>query len=253
MANWDTDGNGYLMKSEAEAVTSVGTVFKGNTEITSFDEFKYFTGVTKLGIQEWSSNNAPFYACSSLESIVLPPSVKAINYIAFGSCSSLNNINLDNVNTIYHSAFTNCANLDIDVIAPSLTGSLGAKAFYGTGVRRVLNLGSITKINGDGWSAGTFQNCPNLEVVILPETLTSIGLMALGSSSITTCIVKNPSPATLAEQVFSGAIENIYVPDASVETYKGATNWATYADRIKPISQLATDNPTLYSEIEEYL
>lgn len=255
VANWDSNGSGYMSKNECAAVTSIGTKFKGNTEITSFDEFKNFTEISALGVQEWTLTNAPFYECSSLESIVLPPSVKAINYVAFGNCSSLNNINLDNVNTIFHSAFMNCANLDIDVIAPSLTGSLGARAFYGTGVRRVLNLGSITKINGDGWSSGTFQSCPNLEVVILPETLTSIGLMALASPSITTCIVKNPSPATLAEQVFSAGIENIYVPDASVETYKGASGWSssTLQAKIKPISQLATDNPTLYAEIKDYL
>lgn len=49
------------------------------------------------------------------------------------------------------------------------------------------------------------------------------------------------------------ALTNIYVPDASVTAYKEATNWSTYASRIKGISALATDNAELYEEIKEYL
>ena len=35
----------------------------------------------------------------------------------------------------------------------------------------------------------------------------------------------------------------IYVPDDAVDTYKTATNWSAYADRIKPMSDFATDFP----------
>ena len=28
-----------------------------------------------------------------------------------------------------------------------------------------------------------------------------------------------------------------YVPDSAVDTYKEATNWSNYADRIKPLSE----------------
>ena len=41
---------------------------------------------------------------------------------------------------------------------------------------------------------------------------------------------------TNAFQGASNAI--IYVPDALVNDYKAATNWSTYADRIKGISEL---------------
>ena len=47
--NWDTNGDGELSYSEAEAVTSIPqSIFAGNTTITSFDEFQYFTGLTSL-------------------------------------------------------------------------------------------------------------------------------------------------------------------------------------------------------------
>ena len=38
VANWDTGGDGELNRGEAEAVTSLGSVFQNNTTITSFDE-----------------------------------------------------------------------------------------------------------------------------------------------------------------------------------------------------------------------
>lgn len=45
VANWDTDGDGELSDFEAAAVTDIGTVFKGQSEITSFNELEYFTGL----------------------------------------------------------------------------------------------------------------------------------------------------------------------------------------------------------------
>ena len=46
VANWDTDGDGSLSYAEAAAVKSIGTVFRSNKSITSFDEFQFFTGIT---------------------------------------------------------------------------------------------------------------------------------------------------------------------------------------------------------------
>ena len=54
VANWDTNHDGDLSEAEAAAVTSIGTVFQNQTEITRFGEFKYFTGVTKIGQYELS-------------------------------------------------------------------------------------------------------------------------------------------------------------------------------------------------------
>lgn len=60
--NWG-DKTG-ITPEQAAAVTSIGTVFKGNTEITSFDELAKFTSVKSLA-------NGAFQGCSSLTSIGL--------------------------------------------------------------------------------------------------------------------------------------------------------------------------------------
>lgn len=72
VANFDTDGDGKVSMEEAAAVTDIGTLFQGNTSITSFNEFKYFTGVTSVASQTWND-------CRNLSSITFPNSITTLN------------------------------------------------------------------------------------------------------------------------------------------------------------------------------
>ncbi len=102
VANWDTNGDGMLSKAEAAAVTSLGSVFKGNTSITSFNELQYFTGLTSISLRA-------FGGCSSLTSITIPDGVTTISMGAFSKCSSLTSITIPNsVTSIGSSAFNGC-------------------------------------------------------------------------------------------------------------------------------------------------
>ena len=56
VAQWDTDGDGRLSQAEAAAVTSVSNVFQSNKTITSFDELRFFTGLTSI-------SDFSFYGC----------------------------------------------------------------------------------------------------------------------------------------------------------------------------------------------
>ena len=69
----------------------------------------------------------------------------------------------------------------------------------------------------NGIRASAFGGCPNLNALILRQDF---------FVSINTALPSNCGLST------SG---NIYVPSALVATYKAATNWSTYADRILPI------------------
>ena len=85
VSKWDKDGDGELTVSEAKEVKTLSTVFKGNEQITSFDELKYFTGLTSIPSEA-------FRGCTALESIVLPKSITSIATGAFGECTSLQTI-----------------------------------------------------------------------------------------------------------------------------------------------------------------
>jgi len=84
--------------------------------------------------------------------------------------------------------------------------------------------------------ANAFQNCTSLTQITLPTTLTTIGASAFnGCNSLATVTCLAVSPPTLGTTVFPNATTQIKVPLDSVETYKTATNWSSYASRIVPI------------------
>ena len=89
---WDENGDGKLSESEAAQVTSLldsdnNSVFQGNQNITSFDEFKYFTGLTTIP-------SSAFSECKQLQSITLPATIRKIEDFAFYDCNSLKGITL---------------------------------------------------------------------------------------------------------------------------------------------------------------
>lgn len=105
VANWDTDKDGELSQAEVATVTSLGTVFAGNTTISSFNELQFFTGLTSI------SNNA-FEGCSALSSVVLPDVLTSIGSNAFEGCSTLASIAIPSgVTSIGANAFFGCNNL----------------------------------------------------------------------------------------------------------------------------------------------
>ena len=271
MANGvSSDGIGITV-ADAEAVTDIGTWFKDNTEITSFDEFEKFTGVTNLGHQA-------FNGCTNLVSIDCS-NIKSFGYLVFGSNSNLSSMTLrdavtigesafdgmtsatfpngipESVTSIYGRSFYNCAKLTGDLYLPNLTKFSVSCNFNQCNLNRILSLGSLKMFTGSDFAYNT-----NLTLAILPASLTYIAWeLFMGCSSLTTLICKGSTPPTLSEgNNFNGtplASLNgaIYVPDASVDAYKAATNWASMATIIKDISSLQTDAPTLYDEIKDYL
>ena len=97
--NWGGGAvTGEITRGEAAAVTSLAGAFRGNAQITSFDELKYFTGLEKLNIA--GTDNGEFYGCSSLESITLPSlNLEEGVYLRglFNGCTSLREVDLSPV------------------------------------------------------------------------------------------------------------------------------------------------------------
>ena len=75
-----------------------------------------------------------------------------------------------------------------------------------------------------------------LSTVTIPSGVTSIGTYAFRYCyGVKTYYVYPTTPPTLGTNVFEGiqADAIIYVPSASVDTYKAATGWKTYAANIQ--------------------
>ena len=92
---------------------------------------------------------------------------------------------------------------------------------------------SVTSIE-----TNAFANCLSLQAVTIPSSVTSIGSMAFTKcSALTSVTVEATTPPSLGANAFRNAHDDlvIYVPAASVDTYKAATNWSTYASKIQAI------------------
>ena len=84
-----------------------------------------------------------------------------------------------------------------------------------------------------------FYFCSGLTSINIPSGVTSIGSDAFnGCRSLTSVTVNATTPPTLPNVNVFNNTNNcpIYVPSESVDAYKAATNWSTYASRIQPIA-----------------
>ncbi len=113
------------------------------------------------------------------------------------------------------------------VVIPSSVTSITASAFSGvTSIKHVyvedLTTSKLTSIGNYA-----FANCVNLETVVLPQTLTEIGLEAFsGNSKLSTFVIL----ATKAPTLYSNTFENtgiikVYAPKTSVEENRYIGYW----------------------------
>ena len=183
--------------------------------------------ITKVG-------GSAFSSCSRIVEINLPK-VTYVGNDAFSHCIKLKNISLPLCTTTGSNAFSYCAFESISL--PSCQ-SLGGGSVRGCKQLTSVNLPLVTTIKGS-----TFYGTP-IQVLDLPA-LTSIKASGLGYiDNLHTLILRNSNICVLENtNVFVGTkiadgAGYIYVPDNLVDSYKTATNWVTFANQIKPISEL---------------
>ena len=242
VATWDTDGDGELSYDEAAAVTTLGTVFKGNTEIQSFNELRYFTGLTVLDA------NA-FYDNSNLCKIALPDGITTIEDQAFFRCSSLKDIAIPNsVTKIGDSAFDNCNSL-VDIALPEGIVTIGDSAFWNcTSLRSITLPQNIITIGNNAFSycssltsffgkyASSDHRCliidgqliafarSGLTEYVIPNDVTTIGDHAFAGCYDLTNIIFSNSITTIGEWAFVNctSLTNITLPNSITVIKKGA-------------------------------
>ena len=114
--------------------------------------------------------------------------------------------------------------------------SIGDRAFYNCSALTSIDLPAVTSI-----SSSAFSGCSALTSIDLPAA-TSIGTNAFQKcTKLTRVILRNTSQVVSLSNTSAFSNANsaiIYVPDALVDNYKAATNWSTYASRIKGLSEI---------------
>lgn len=186
--NWG-DGVG-ITYAQAQSVRKIGTQFVGSN-ITSFDELKYFTNVTRLPVAEGMPYNGTgvFSGCAKLESIDLT-NITAIGRACFRNCTLLKSVkNTQNLTSISidnyaNEAFLNCTSLEyIDL---SNVTTIDSEAFRGcsklANVESLQNVQTVENIS--------FYNCTSLNIdVLLPNFTNTNFRYGFSYSGITSAIV----------------------------------------------------------------
>jgi|GEM_PF-2913680 len=227
IANFSSDGVGVTY-ADAKNVTSIGTLFKGNTEITSFDELKYFTGVTSLSggafsgctglmsidlrnIKDCSSGNQ-FQGCTSLTTArnmknMGSGSGKKNGGYVFAYCSKLTSVNFSgwtgNASSFNSTGMIRgCTSLtEVDMSGTILmSGSSWNNAFNGCTGLVTLNLGEVDTSNVSSLS-GTWYKCTAL------ENLAFIGLGGNKTKALTWDFSACPLTAESAQALIEGAVD----------------------------------------------
>lgn len=220
----------------AATATTVSTFnFKENTKCIAGDCFNKCTNLPRINIPSTVKYiyNSAFYGCSNLSQLTLNEGLEIIEKQAFNQCKILTSVAIPNsVTTLGEYAFAYNSGLTSVTIGSGLT-SVGNYIFANcSGITNVSITEGLTKL---GYAM--FNNCKKLSSVVIPSTIEYIGDNAFsycsGLTSVT-CLAENP-PELGGTVVFYKSTCPIYVPSQSVNAYKSATNWSTYASRIQAI------------------
>lgn len=164
--------------------------------------------------------------------------VTTVRDSAFYYCTALVDVSLQNVTTLGAACFHGCSNLET-FHAPMLTKLGGGSEFRSCIKLKTIDTRNITTMA----STYTFDGCSELTKLEF-NTLGSIGYYTFRNcSKLATLVIRTNSRITLnATNSFEGTpiasgTGYIYVPDELVESYKVGTNWASYANAIKPLSE----------------
>lgn len=256
------DSFAFIRRAEIIDAESIGTY-----------AFYQCSGLAELILPEGlkTIGDSAFTSGCVVPNLILPSSIETIGKSAFHNCKSIVSANLpEGLKVLGANAFYNCG-LEGVVGIPASLESIGGDAYYYNKNITAVIWKAISAILSSG--NGPFRGCTGitefviadnvrtvpdglcngltgLKSITLPASVESIGKQAFyGASALKTVFIERTDGiVTLANtNAFSSTLMTsktgfIYVPDVlddgtdGVEAYKTATNWATYADVIKPRS-----------------
>ena len=176
------------------------------------------------------SYSAFIYGTRSLECLIFPTGTTNIGASTARGATGLKVMVIPYGVTAASSNFRSATSLEYAVMPLTKTGGSGTYYFYTTHVKRIVN--ATTAIPSQFANSAV---C--LEEVICTKNITSVGANAFPScyQKMVIDLSKCTAVPTLSDiNAFTGInpLTQILVPKSLVNTWKGETNWSTYADNI---------------------
>ena len=141
---------------------------------------------------------------SGIVNFVVPKNITKLGIGVFQSCAQLKSITFhENITEIGKWCFSSCNALTGEITLPSKITYIGEQLFRGcTGITKITLGSNITSIDKEAFN---------------------------GCSKLTTLVINTPTPPTIGMSAFFNAkITTVYVPAASVETYKANSGFSSY-------------------------
>ena len=212
---------------------------------------------SKINLLNVTSLKETFNLCRNIKNIKLGKlgKIKSLEAIFYG-CSNLESLDIESIDTsecnniraLFYSCPLQTENIQkiVDMLDTSnVTTFLGP--FDSCSLLEELDVSHFNTSNGTDFH-NFCQNSKLLRKIDLSnfdmKKATNTATMFSGCSSLETLIIDNENlfPMTNRSMLTGTLIEKgtgyVYVPDNLVEQYKQATNWTTYAEQIKGISEL---------------
>lgn len=183
-----------------------------------------------------------FEYCTELHLSHLPKNLTKINDSAFSTCTELALESLpDGITSIGKYGFCNCPNLALESLPNGIT-SIGTYGFYNCAKITIKSIPNNVTIIDDY----AFQKCASITEMTCLGNITIIKSNAFNQCSTLskfmlpniTSVPTLSTKSAFTETPIASGTGYIYVPDDLVNSFKAATNWSTYADQIKGISEL---------------
>ena len=210
VAAFDTNGDHQLSYAEAAAAASIENVLDDYSEAVSFDEFQYFTGITRI-----PENQFAFW--DRMTSIVLPESIEFIGAYAFRSCTSLTSLVIpQRVTGMGQAVLSECTNLVRLSVGPWFSDRI----LNDVGLSpETSHLSEVVLLPGvDRIKQNAFYGWSNLESIVLPVGITTIGQDAFKRCS---------------------QLKSINLPDSIVSIENGAFQYCSSLSEITLPSQIS--------------
>lgn len=233
-----------------------------NPCVEMYGKLEYVTTLSSVNIRtlvsfsvvlkSMTSMDSKFLNAASLEIVDTTQwntsSVTSFRYM-FVNCVSLKYIDASNIDTssatTLQEMFANCTSLESLDVSDWDTSKVTTMEKMFNGDMKLMSLDVSKWKFRENTSVGTYQmfyNCMLIKELRFDKSLTYLNNQTFsGASFCVKYVFESITPPTLANtQAFQSinALAKIYVPDDSVNAYKTASNWSTYASCIYPISDL---------------
>ena len=212
--------NIFRQNTKLKKVVIPGTVKEiGNYAFYASENLKYVNfpyGINKIGNFAFYNTNLGYDSDLTYGqgNIVIPDSVYEIGSGAFGNNDNIQYITLptnDNFNVVSGSCFQGCSNLE-NIIIPDSVNTIKDSAFYMCNELKTIYIGSgVTTIESLAFHSA-INISPLTGVYLSPTTPPTIASNSFYFDNTTNC--------------------KIYVPTGTLDAYKTAENWSTYANRM---------------------